>query len=569
MPDSFGIGVSALQSLQTAIKTTGQNIANVNTEGYSRQSVNFVTNPPDRVGSYFVGAGVTINSIDRAYDEFLTRDVQNRTASSSLYANLAESAGRVDELFADPATGIGPALSELFSAMEAVANSPTTLPERQVLISQAGTLAERFEYFDNRLSDFQDDLNIKITSAVTDVNQFGEVIAELNDQIALQTAQSNGSAAGDLLDQRDEAIRQLSELVGTTTQSQDDGAINIFIGDGQPLVIGSTVNKLVTVPDTLRPGRLNILLTTDSGQVSDVTNFMSGGSIGASLTAYEDVIEQARRDIGVLAVGLTVSFNEVHSQGFDLNDNTGADFFDPAASEPVFFAAPSNTGVLSLGDPGVNMTAVIFDANPALSGDVAELTGDSYRLDYSAGNLSVVNLTTGTSTNYSSINGGGNFSEVVDGVRISIDAATIGNLADGDSFLLEPTRTSAEKFSVAITDATQVAVAQDTSSPGDNRNILDLISLRDTATLQGDSTYFDFYTNTTSRVAVQTRRANSLAETESSLLSSAQARQSNLNGVNLEEEAANLIRFQQAYQAAAQVIAASRDVFETIIRATQ
>lgn len=568
MPDAFGIGVSALNSLQTAIRTTGQNIANVNTDGYSRQSVDFATREPDRSGGFFVGSGVTITSIERAYDEFLTRDVQFRTATSSLYANLAESAGRVDELFADPATGIGPAISDLFSAMEAVANSPTTLPERQVLISQAGTLAERFEYFDNRLSDFQDDLNIKITSAVSEVNQFAEAIAQLNDQIALQTA-SSGGAAGDILDQRDEAIRLLSEQIKTTVQQQDDGALNIFIGDGQPLVIGSQASTLTAINDTLRPNRLNITLTTASGQTSDITNFLSGGSIGASLQAYEDVIEQARRDIGVLAAGLTITFNEVHSQGYDLNDNTGVNFFAPESADPVFFASPNNTGVTSLNSPGVNMTAVIYDVDPALSGDVSQLTGDSYRLQYIAGDLTVTNLTTEEPTVFTGIDGGGDFSQVVDGVRISIDAATIASMNDGDTFLLEPTRTSAEKFDVAITDATQVAVAQALGSPGDNRNVLALIDLQNSPTLLGEATYFDFYTNTTSRVAVQTRRANSLAETESSLLSSATARQSNLNGVNLEEEAANLIRFQQAYQAAAQIISTARDVFETLLRATQ
>jgi len=569
MPDTLGIGVGALNALQTAIKTTGQNIANVNTDGYSRQSVTFATNPPDQQGGYYVGAGVTVVSIDRAYDEFLTRDVQQRTASASLYTNLAESAGRVDELFADDATGIGPALSEFFSALEAVANSPTTLPERQVLISNGETLAERFDYFDTRLSDFQTDLNVKINSAVQDINQFSEVIAQLNDQIALQTAQTGGNAAGDLLDKRDEAIRELSELVGTTVQAQDDGALNVFIGDGQPLVIGSQVNTLSTTNDPLRPNRLNVKSVTEAGQVSDVTNFLSGGSIGASLQAYEDVIEQARRDIGVLAAGLTVSFNEVHAGGFDLNDNTGVPFFSPEAAEPLIVASSNNTGVTNISAPGVVMTAVIYDSDPALSGDVSELSGDSLRLDYSGGNLTFINLRTGQSQEFTGINGGGDFSEIVDGVRVSIDAATIANLDDGDSFLLEPTRTSAEKFGVFITDATQVAIAQQAGAPGDNRNALDLIALQSESTLLGESSYFDFYSNITSRVAVQTRRANSLAETETALLSSAQARQSNLNGVNLEEEAANLIRFQQAYQAAAQIIATARDAFDTILRATQ
>ena len=567
MLDSFEIGVSALNSLQTAIRTTGQNIANVSTEGYSRQTVNFTTNPPNRQNGFYLGAGVTISSIERAYDELLTRDVRNRTASSSLYTNLAESAGRVDELFADQSVGLGPALSEFFSALQAASNSPTTLPERQVLVSQADTLAQRFGYFDNRLSDFQTDLNAKVSAAVTDVNQYAEVIAELNGQISVQTAQNEGFVSGDLLDQRDEAIRQLSALVKTRVQPQDDGALNVFIGQGQPLLIGSNASSLSAQADPLRSNRVNVFLNAPSGQAADITDFLSGGSIGASLQAYDDVIEPVRRGIGVLAAGLTVTFNEVHSQGYDLNDNTNVAFFRPEAAETAFFASDGNTGVTSVNP--ANMTAVIYDSNPLLSGDISQVTGDSYQLDYDAGDLNVTNLTTGEITTYAAINGGAAFSTVVDGVRVSISAATISNLASGDSFILEPIRTSAEKFGVAITNADEVALAQTTGSPGDNSNALALLDLQGASTLAGGANYFDSYASTTNRVAVQARRASSLAEAETSLLTSATARQSNVTGVNLEEEATSLIRLQQAYQAAAQIISTSREVFDTLLRATQ
>jgi flagellar hook-associated protein 1 FlgK len=575
MADTFGIGLSALNSLQAAIKTTGQNIANVNTDGYSKQTVDFATNPPDRLGANFIGSGVSVASIERSYDEFLTRDVWNRTSSSAQFTNLAESATRVDELFADPSTGIGPALSEFFSALEAVSNSPTTLPERELALSTGETLAQRFAYFDDRLSSFQDDLNIKIDAAVKDVNQFAEAIASLNDQISLQQAQGGGIASGDLLDKRDQAITELSELVKTTIQEQSDGALNVFIGQGQPLVIGSSPSTLTTTPDQVRANRLNILLTSSSGFEADVTNFLSEGSIGASLEAYEDVIEQARRDIGALAAGITVTFNEVHSSGFDLNDVTGLDFFDPSAAVPVLSALEGNTGVTSAAVISGGINAVIYDPDPALSGDISQLTGDSYRVSFAGGNLSFLNLTTQETTVFTGV-GGSAFDEVIDGVRVTLDAPTAASLATGDTFLLEPTRTSAEKFGVVLGEASQLAAASGvggpppvSAGPGDNTNMLALIDLGSASTLVDGASYFDAYTNTASRVAVQTRRAESLADTEGSLLNSALGRRSNLNGVSLVEVAAKLIRFQQAYQAAAQVIAAARDVFDVLVRATQ
>ena len=561
MADAFGIGTSALSARQQAIKTTGQNIANVNTEGYSRQRVEFVTRTPENAGGYYIGSGTEVSSVSRSYDQFLQTDFQRRTSSATYFSSLAQTAGRVDELFADEATGIGPALNEFFNSLEAVANSPTTLPERQVMISQAETLAQRFDYFDSRLSEFQNELNVKISTSASDVNQYAEVIAELNGQISLQNAQTGGNPSPDLLDRRDQAVTELSALIATTTQAQDDGSINVFIGKGQPLVIGASPSRLDIQPDPLQPNRLNIFVATGDQQGVEITGLMDGGEIGAALAAYDDVIDQARRDIGTLAAGLTITFNQVHREGYGLTSPTnGLDFFDPAAGKPADPAAQtSNLGTASI-------TAIIDDPlNPADDGNIANVTGDNYRLDYSGGNLTALNLTTGETQSFAVA--GTNVQIEVDGVTLTIDDASL--FAEGDTYYLSPTGSAAANFGVNLSDPNLIAAAQDPNAPGDNRNMQLLIGLQDEATLSGEASYNDFYTNATSKIAVQTRRANSLAETEASLLASADSRRSNLAGVNLEEEAANLIRFQQAFQAAAQVIATARDVFDVLIRSTE
>ena len=557
MPDVFGIGTSALTSLQQAITTTGQNIANVNTEGYSRQTVDFTTRTPERNGSYFLGSGTQIANIEREYDRFLTQDVWNRTSSSAYFADLATASGRVDELLGDTTTGIGPALSEFFAAMEAVANSPTTLPERQVFLSEAETLSQRFEYIDTRLSEFQTELNVRITAAVEDVNQFATSIAELNEQISLQAASTNGSASSDLLDLRDQQVKQLSRLVGVTTQTQEDGSLNVFIGKGQPLVVGSTPNSLTAAPNTLQPGKLDVFLVSGtSGGQGNITSLLSDGELGAALDAGSEVIDQARRQIGLLAAGITITFNEIHQQGFDLNGNTGIQMFDPAATEPLINA-----------DGSAGLTAAI--------NDISQLTGDNYRLNYTGVDFVLTNLTT-------------RVSEVVvptpDGTDLVIDKYGLEFRFDatptaGDTYIVEPTGTSSSKFGLLIDDPSQVAADAGieepvgsginvAAGPGDNRNILELLALQDRGVLVDGATYFDLYTNTSSTVAVQTRRATTLANTEASLLSSAESRQGNLAGVNLEEEAANLIRYQQAYQAAAQVVKTAQEIFDTLIAAT-
>lgn len=562
MADAFGIGTSALSALQQAIKTTGQNIANVNTEGYSRQFVEFGAREPQRQGGFFIGSGTEVAAVRRSFDQFLTQDFQVRTSSSAFFSSLAQTAGRVDELFADPSTGIGPALNDFFASMETVANSPTTLPERQVMIAQAQTLSERFQYFDRRLSEFQNELNVKVETSASDINQFAESIAKLNATISLQSAQTGGLPSSDLLDQRDQAITELSQLIKTTTQLQDDGSINVFIGKGQPLVIGADPGRLTVAPDDLVPNRLNVLVSASGQQGIDITNLLDGGEIGASLAASENIIESTRRDIGVLAAGITIRFNQIHREGYALDGTTtGTDFFAPLAGNPSNPAQTSGVGTAAL-------TATIDDpADPSDDGNLQNLTGDNYRLSFAAGTLSVLNLTDNTTTDIAIPGGATDFEIEIDGVTVSIDDTS--NLANGDVFLLAPTASAAANFGVAITDPNLVAAAVDPDAPGDNRNLQALLGLQDEKSLIGDASFTDFYTNTTSSIAVQTRRASSLADTEGSLLASAEARKNNTSGVNLEEEAANLIRFQQAFQAAAQVISTARDVFETLIRATE
>ncbi|MGI9299948.1 MAG: FlgK family flagellar hook-associated protein, partial [Luminiphilus sp.] len=153
MSNIFDVGSSALNSLQRAISTTGNNIANANTDGYRRQEVAFASRTPNRIGGITLGTGVEVSSIQRAYDQFLTQDVQARTSSSGYYSLYSTTAEQIDNLMADPATSISSAMDQFFASMAAVANSPTSHPERQVMLSEAGPLAPRFTYVNAQLSE--------------------------------------------------------------------------------------------------------------------------------------------------------------------------------------------------------------------------------------------------------------------------------------------------------------------------------------------------------------------------------------------------------------------------------
>ena len=554
MANTLGIGTTALSALQRAISTTGQNIANVNTDGYSRQSVTFSARPAQDVGAGYLGSGVQVTSIDRAYNQFLANDVQQRTASSGYYSLYANAAERVDSMLGDPSTSITQAMDSFFASAEAVANSPTSLPERQVMLANAETLVQRFDYIVGRVDDVTKEMNSQIAGAVSEINQLAGGIATLNDEIAKVSGRSSG-LPNDLLDQRDALIVQLSSLVYTKTVAQDDGSLNVFIGRGQPLVTGAVAGTLATQTDPDLGSTSIVTLSAFVAGSSDVSDFLTGGKLGAALTVTDEVVNPTRRELNLLAVGFAETVNAIQEGGDDLQGVNGTALF--TETEGVVKTAPSvDDSTANSGNAAVTFTVT----------DAKLLTGDSYRLDYTATGVNLRNLTTDAVTTL------GASPATVDGVQITYTAqvATGGAGANqGDAFIVDPVFQASRFFEVKIDDPAKIAAASNGGAAGNNSNMLAMIELRDQSLLKGSTaTYGEVYNNLLSDVAVRTQRAQSSAETETSLLSSALDRQSSLQGVNLDEEAANLVRYQQAYQAAAQIVAVANEVFDTLLRAT-
>ena len=543
MPNIFDVGSSALNSLQRAISTTGNNIANVNTDGYSRQLVEFSTRNPEYNGGFYLGSGVEVSSIHRAYDQFLTQDVRARTSSSGYYQLYANTAEQVDNLLADPATSISAAMDDFFASMEAVANSPTSQPERQVMLSQAQTLASRFNYVDARLSELAEDLNQRMEIFAVDVNQLTSDIAQLNEQIR-RIELSAGGPANDLLDHRDRAIEELSKIMRLDVRPQEDGSLNVYTASGHRLVTGADAETLRVTSVPQADGPTRVYLTGPGGFETELTDYALGGELGGAMDVSNNVIDRARRDLGLLAIGLTETFNAQHASGDTLNQVAGEDFF--STIEPVVTTNVLNSGTTSA-------TVVIDDATA--------LTGASYRVEYTDVGITVTNLATNES------------SDVVDG-SISLDGLTITVTefdadAEGDRFLIEPTARASSAIAVAIDDPADIAAANPAGNLGDNRNMLALIALRDATNLRsGTQSLYEVHGAALASAAVETRSARANADTEASLLSSVTDRRASITGVNLEEEAANLIRYQQAYQAAAQIISIANENFDTLLRAS-
>ncbi len=335
--DIFGTGVSGLLAFQRALGTTGHNISNVNTEGYSRQRVELNARPPQGTGSGFIGTGVEVATVARVYDGFLTAQVRAYTSTHSQLQEFYRLAGQVDNLLADPQAGLTPGLQRFFNAVHGVANDPSSIPARQVMLGEGQALIDRFRYLGERLGNLGEGVNTQIRNSVNDINSYAQALADINRRIVQAQGTVSGQPANDLLDQRDALIARLAERVAVSTVAQDDGALNVFIGNGQTLVLGGNAYPLTATADPYDPTRLEISYGT-----ANVSDQLVGGSLGATLDFRARILDPARNELGRLATGLAFSFNAQQRADLNLNDALGGDFFAPAA--PAVRPRSSNTG---------------------------------------------------------------------------------------------------------------------------------------------------------------------------------------------------------------------------------
>ena len=436
--DILGIGISGLLAYQRALATAGHNITNVNTEGYSRQRVDLGTRPPEFTGDGYVGTGVAVENVRRVYDGFLTSQVRNSTASFSQTDYFHTLASRIDNLLADPQAGLTPALQSFFGSAQGVANDPSSLAARQVLLSEASTLVERFHYLDTRFSELSSSINVDIKNIVTEINSLAQGIASTNQDIALATGSGAGVLPNDLLDKRDALIVELSKRISVTTVPQDDGSINIFIGNGQSIVSGFRTQVLDTVQNQFDPARLDVGYKIGTS-VINVTDQLNGGKLGGVLDFRKNTLDEARKLLGRVAIGVSDTFNDQHKLGQDLNGQLGGDFFKvpPIQIQPRVL----NTGTGSITASLVNPGAV---------------TTSDYRLTYNGANAYTLQRLSDNQT--FAINTGGTSpytTEEFDGFSLRITAGAAIN----DSFLVQPTSTASQNIGLTITDPKAIAAA--------------------------------------------------------------------------------------------------------------
>ncbi len=652
MATLLNIGTSALNVFQRTLTTTGHNIANSETEGYSRQRVNLTTRIPELTGAGWIGSGVQVDQIQRMYDDFLATQVRSTQSNTSELETYHSYASWLDNLVADPEIGLDPAIQDFFNALQVLSDDPSSITTRQVVLSESQSLVDRFHDLAEQFNEARERLNEGLNSVTEDISTIAGSIADINQSII---ASAGGETPNDLLDQREVLLNHLSELVDISVVKQENGAWNVFIGTGQPLVMDISAATLSTVADENDSEARDILFSGLTGSYV-ISDYITGGELKGALRFQEEMLDVAQNRLGLIAIGIADRINSQQNLGLDLDGLFGNDLFSlgtievlpNSATSPIVTATMVDTGNLTTSD-------YMLVSEDGVAGDF-RLTrlSDSQSWTFTAGAYPYTYPPVGD----------------LDGFSIAIPSAA----TTGDSYLIRPTRPAAADIDMAIYDPRQLAAAapvraepstnsitgdpnlgsaiitqpmitdltniplaaditlewtaaipgfnvtggpggtiaydpatqsggvefnfagygnmtftirgipqegdrfvlgNNTSGIGDNRNVLEMAGLQNSNTLLGSATtaetasFQQVYGQLVSDVGSKTHHAEINASTSKGLLERHQASLSSISGVNLDEEAANLVRYQQAYQAAAQVISVAGTIFDTLLGAVR
>lgn len=435
--------ISGLQASQNALRTAGHNISNANTQGYSRQEVNYVTRPEQIAGGAgYIGSGVTTASIERVVNEFVTTQLRSDTSTYNQLNKYSLNISKVDKLFAEASTGLSGSLQSFFAALQNGANDPASTPARQLIITEAQSLSSRFNNLYQRMADIEKSVNGEVRTVTSQINSLATSIAELNQSIGEAVASGGGNQPNDLLDKRDETLRQLAELVSIQVVKESTGDLNVFIGNGQPLVLGASSSSFSVTNDG------QIQLRANSA-VIDITEQVSGGQIGGLLSFRDEVLSPSMNELGRIAISMSEEFNNLQQQGLDLDNDYGQKMFVDI-NDPVNAVnrVKHSSGNQQPYDRQLNVT--ITDTN--------QLTASDYRFDIVPGttNYVVTRLADDQVVKQGGLSGAYPFSIEFDGVSLNL---TSGSFQGGDSFLVQPTRNGSQDIKALLQRPEDLAFA--------------------------------------------------------------------------------------------------------------
>jgi len=418
---ALSIATEGLMAQEEALQVSSNNIANANTPGYSREVLDLEENAPVSQGSLWFGTGVSADKVESIRDEMLQLSIDDTTQQQANAQTQSTALQQVESLFSDPSQGIGSDMTAFFNSLNQLSTDPTSIPQRQSVLTAANDLASDFHTTVAQLDSIQQNLNLQVTQSVGQINQLTTQIAALNGQIA--PLEQLGQSAGTLEDQRDQLVQQLSQLTGVQVIQSDQGE-TLATSSGTPLVVGNQSFALTTAPDA--SGMQHVYAGG-----TDITSSLTGGQLGGTLAVRDQAIPSVLSDLDGIASGLATNFNAAQAQGFDLNGKAGQNLFAPlsgtgaaaafqvATSDPDAIAASSDG---TAGSDGNLANLLAVQNQPLASGDTP--IDDYSNLVFNVGNMSAQAQAsaTATQTNLQQLN---NQLDSVSGVSIDEETANL------------------------------------------------------------------------------------------------------------------------------------------------
>ena len=630
MAGLLNIGTRALLTNQLALQTAGNNIANVNTAGYSRQSVLLQNVEGQFTGAGYYGNGVEAATVLRNHSEFLTRQAALAGSVSAADGKRLDMLKQLEDLFPGGADGLGAAVGDLLNAFSDVASAPSDLSARSTVLARANELAARFTATASRLSTLQQGVLGELRGTVDNINSLATRIARANEQIAGQ--QGTGHTPNDLLDQRDELLKQLGALVQTTNIPADDGSVSVFLAGSQPLVLGKTVAPVALSADPFGdPLKSKLSMTRGANTLVMEEASLGGGALSGLLRFQNTDLVDASNLLGRMALALGTRMNEQQNLGLDLNGAPGADMF-ALGTIPAGLPSGANTG----------SATVQVGIQTAPASGATSLSASDYEMTFSGASTGTIRrLSDGQVTAFGAV------PAQVDGLSLQVSGAA----AAGDRFRITPFRQAAASIDTAFASpralamASPVAAGAGSANQGTlalqslfpqqaNANLNQTVTLTFTGagnfnvagtgtgnpsavtyvpgqtisfngwaltlkgTPQAGDTYTvqanaypginggnaegmmalrdlpmfdgapatDGYAALMAQLGVTVQSAGFSASVSQSIASHTEADRAAVSGVNLDEEAAKLLQFQQAYQASAKMLQVAQTVFDTLMQ---
>jgi flagellar hook-associated protein 1 len=627
MSSLLNIGISGLNAAQVALATVSNNIANASTSGYSEESVEQVETIGQSNSQYTLGGGVDVVAVQRAYSQYLTSalwsgnsNLQSATTTSNLSSTL-------NSLLSNSGN-LQTALDNLYSGFSNVANSPTSTSVRQATLGDATSAATVYNTLGQQLAQQSTQVNGEIGNTVTSINTITSQIATLNQQILA----AGGNNPNSLLDQRDQLVQQLAGYTGISTSTDSNGALSIYTTSGDTLVSGTQSYALSSGANQYDPSSTDVFDSSGNDITSQLSGGTLGGLISYRNTVLEPAQNTLGQSAIALASSVNAQqadgLNQSGQQGqaifsigsptvLSSSNNTGSasvsasisDVSQLTTSDYVLKYTGTGTGTngWSLSTTTGQSVALTANSDGSLSADGLTFnvsgtaqTGDSYEIEptrnaatslsvsmTSAGGIAAAaaltatpaTANTGTATVSSISVSNSSNANLLSGATIKFGSGNSYTITDGAGNTTTGTYTAGQpitadgwSLSLSGTPASgdSITVAANTNGLSDNTNALALAALSNTGVLDGGQTsVVQSYTNLTTQIGDAGSQASANLTTQTSLYSEAESNQQSLAGVNLNQEAASLVQYQQAYQASAQVISTAQQLFTSLITAIE